>query len=81
MASRLFYLRGVAPPEISTPQIYRGVVPFIAIQVLLLAGLWFVPELATYLPGEGVRTRVDPQPTSSEALLAQCLSPIVSIPT
>lgn len=46
----LFYLRGVAPPEISTPQIYRGVVPFIAIQVLLLVGLWFVPELATYLP-------------------------------
>ena len=48
----LFYLRGVAPPEISTPQIYRGVVPFIAIQVLLLVGLWFVPELATYLPAK-----------------------------
>ena len=48
----LFYLRGVAPPEISTPQIYRGVVPFIAIQVLLLVALWFVPELATYLPAK-----------------------------
>ena len=48
----LFYLRGVAPPEISTPQIYRGVVPFIAIQVLLLVGLWFAPELATYLPAK-----------------------------
>ncbi len=46
----LFYLRGVAPPEISTPQIYRGAVPFIAIQVLLLIVLWFVPEMATKLP-------------------------------
>mgnify|MGYP001106553529 CR=1 FL=1 len=46
----LFYLRGVAPPEISTPQIYKGAVPFIAIQVLLLVLLWFVPELATELP-------------------------------
>ena len=46
----LFYLRGVAPPEISTPQIYRGAVPFIAIQVLLLIVLWFVPEMATILP-------------------------------
>ena len=46
----LFYLRGVAPPEISTPQIYRGVTPFIAIQLLLLAALWFAPEMATELP-------------------------------
>ena len=46
----LFYLRGVAPPEISTPQIYRGAIPFIAIQVLLLVVLWFVPEMATKLP-------------------------------
>lgn len=46
----LFYLRGVAPPEISTPQIYRGAAPFIAIQILLLVVLWFVPELATALP-------------------------------
>ncbi|MGY8823318.1 MAG: TRAP transporter large permease, partial [Candidatus Latescibacterota bacterium] len=46
----LFYLRGVAPPEISTSQIYRGVVPFIVIQVALLVGLWYFPELATALP-------------------------------
>ena len=50
----LFYLRGVAPPEISTPQLYWGVVPFIAIQVLLLVGLWFVPELATHLPARAL---------------------------
>lgn len=46
----LFYLRGVAPDEIATRTIYRGVVPFILIQlaVLALVALW--PELATWLP-------------------------------
>ena len=46
----LFYLRGVAPPEVATLDIYRGVVPFIGLQLLLLALLAFVPELATWLP-------------------------------
>ena len=46
----LFYLRGVAPPEVRTTDIYRGVVPFIVIQLLLLALLALVPELATWLP-------------------------------
>ncbi|MFT2098952.1 TRAP transporter large permease [Marinomonas sp. 2405UD66-6] len=46
----LFYLRGVAPPEIKTQSIYKGVLPFIVIQlfVLLLLSIW--PELATWLP-------------------------------
>jgi tripartite ATP-independent transporter DctM subunit len=46
----LFYLRGVAPESVSTADIYRGVVPFIIIQllVLLLLALW--PSLATWLP-------------------------------
>jgi len=47
----LFYLRGVAPPEISTPQIYRGAIPFIGIQVLALTLLALYPGLATWLPG------------------------------
>jgi TRAP-type mannitol/chloroaromatic compound transport system permease large subunit len=47
----LFYLRGVAPPEVTTAQIYRGVVPFIAIQLLALVILALVPSLATWLPG------------------------------
>jgi TRAP-type mannitol/chloroaromatic compound transport system permease large subunit len=38
----LFYLRGVTPKEISTTSIYRGVIPFIAIQVVVLAGLIWV---------------------------------------
>ncbi len=46
----LFYLRGVAPPEVRTAHIYRGVIPFVAIQVLALVILWFWPEVATWLP-------------------------------
>lgn len=48
----LFYLRGVAPKEISTATIYRGVIPFIAIQVLNLILLWFNPGLVTWLPSK-----------------------------
>jgi tripartite ATP-independent transporter DctM subunit len=47
----LFYLRGVAPPELSTVQIYRGVIPFIIIQLLMLGLLAWWPALATWLPG------------------------------
>jgi tripartite ATP-independent transporter DctM subunit len=46
----LFYLRGVAPPEIATSAIYQGVIPFIAIQLLMLGLLTLWPELATWLP-------------------------------
>ncbi len=47
----LFYLRGVAPPGITTGQIYRGVAPFIVIQLLMLGLLAWQPGLATWLPG------------------------------
>ena len=47
----LFYLRGVAPDNVPTTAIYRGVMPFIGIQLLLLVVLWFVPEVVTWLPG------------------------------
>ncbi len=46
----LFYLRGVAPAEISTLQIYRGVIPFILIQLCMLGLLAYYPALATWLP-------------------------------
>ena len=46
----LFYLRGVAPPEIATSSIYKGVIPFIIIQVLMLGLLALWPGLATWLP-------------------------------
>ncbi len=48
----LFYLRGVAPPEITTPQIYRGVIPFVAIQLFALLLLAVFPELVTWLPNK-----------------------------
>ena len=47
----LFYLRGVAPNEVTTRHIYRGVVPFIMIQLLMLLLLAVVPVIATWLPG------------------------------
>ncbi len=46
----LFYLRGVAPAEVTTRAIYKGVVPFIAIQILMLICLSFWPDIATWLP-------------------------------
>ncbi len=47
----LFYLRGVAPPEVSTGAIYRGVVPFVVLQLVALGLLALWPGLATWLPG------------------------------
>lgn len=46
----LFYLRGVAPRALPTSAIYRGVIPFIIIQLLVLGALWVWPALATWLP-------------------------------
>jgi TRAP-type mannitol/chloroaromatic compound transport system permease large subunit len=40
----LFYLKGVAPPEVRTEDIYRGIIPFIAIQILVLALIVVFPE-------------------------------------
>jgi TRAP-type mannitol/chloroaromatic compound transport system permease large subunit len=46
----LFYLRGVAPASIRTGQIYKGALPFVAIQLSMLALLALFPQLATWLP-------------------------------
>ncbi len=46
----LFYLKGVAPPQITTQHLYRGIIPFIMIQLLVLLSVAFYPELATWLP-------------------------------
>ena len=48
----LFYLRGVAPPSVSTAHIYRGAMPFVAIQVFALLLIAVFPELVTWLPGK-----------------------------
>lgn len=47
----LFYLRGIAPDSIATSQIYKGVIPFIIIQLIGLSLLAYWPGLATWLPG------------------------------
>jgi tripartite ATP-independent transporter DctM subunit len=48
----LFYLRGVAPESVPTSAIYRGVIPFIGLQLGMLIALAFFPELATWLPAQ-----------------------------
>ena len=46
----LFYLRGVAPPQITTLHIYRGIIPYVCIQLIGLGIIAFFPQLATWLP-------------------------------
>ncbi|AXT25775.1 TRAP transporter large permease subunit [Ruegeria sp. AD91A] len=46
----LFYLRGVAPKEVTTGHIYRGIIPFVLIQVVGIAILWFFPTIVTIVP-------------------------------
>ena len=46
----LFYLRGVAPASVRTMDIYRGIIPFVFIQLIALIVLWYLPALATWLP-------------------------------
>ncbi|MFC2992747.1 TRAP transporter large permease [Halomonas tibetensis] len=48
----LFYIKGVCPPEITTRDIYLGVAPFVALQLLGLALVFFFEPLATWLPGQ-----------------------------
>jgi tripartite ATP-independent transporter DctM subunit len=48
----LFYLRSVAPPEVRTQDIYRGVIPFVALQIALMLLLAAWPQLATWLPAQ-----------------------------
>ncbi|SFK56797.1 TRAP transporter large permease [Shimia haliotis] len=46
----LFYLRGVAPKEVTTGHIYKGIIPFVLIQVVGLGILWYFPSIVTILP-------------------------------
>ncbi|MCG8369205.1 MAG: TRAP transporter large permease subunit [Proteobacteria bacterium] len=47
----LFYLRGVAPPSVKTAEIYRGAIPYVAIQLFALLLIAVFPDLVTWLPG------------------------------
>ena len=46
----LFYLRGVAPDSVRTSDIYKGIIPYVLLQVAALALIWFAPQVATWLP-------------------------------
>lgn len=46
----LFYLKGVAPKTVTTAHIYRGAMPYVFIQILMLIILWYFPAIATWLP-------------------------------
>jgi TRAP-type mannitol/chloroaromatic compound transport system permease large subunit len=46
----LFFLRGVAPPEITTRHMYVGIIPFVAMQVFGVMLVFFIPQLALWLP-------------------------------
>ena len=50
MAPAIFYLRAIAPPSITLMHMYKGVIPFIIMQVLTLCLVFLFPELATWLP-------------------------------
>lgn len=50
MAPAIFYLRGISPPEITLTDMYRGVVPFIILELMVLALVYFFPALALWLP-------------------------------
>ena len=46
----LFYLRGVIPKEVNTFDIYKGIIPFLLIQIALVIIVFIAPQLATFLP-------------------------------
>jgi tripartite ATP-independent transporter DctM subunit len=46
----LFYLKGVAPPEVTIVDIYKGIIPFVLLQVLAVVMVFFIPELVLWLP-------------------------------
>ncbi|MFN8723006.1 MAG: C4-dicarboxylate ABC transporter, partial [Rhodospirillales bacterium] len=48
----LFYLRGVAGKLVSTADIYRGIIPFVGLQIVGIALVWAIPEMATWIPDQ-----------------------------
>jgi len=68
----LFYLRGVAPKEVSTVQIWKGATPFIALQLFALVIVGYYPAIANYLPARSYLTsEVSPPPTNPK--LEKCI--------
>lgn len=57
MAPAIFYLRAVAPPEITMRHMYAGMVPFIGLQLIVLASTLYWPQLVTWLPQWAMQLR------------------------
>ena len=68
----LFYLRGVAPPSVSTVQMYKGVVPFICLQLLALVIVGLTPQLVNYLP-QRVSLTSETAPPPRNPALSSCV--------
>jgi TRAP-type mannitol/chloroaromatic compound transport system permease large subunit len=50
-AYSIFYLKGITPPEVQTTDIYKGVAPFVGLQIIGLAACVLFPNLITFMPG------------------------------
>jgi TRAP-type mannitol/chloroaromatic compound transport system permease large subunit len=50
MAMSAYYLKGIAPPQVSLIEIFRGVMPFLLMVFLAMALVYIVPEIVFYLP-------------------------------
>ncbi|MFU8770164.1 MAG: TRAP transporter large permease subunit, partial [Desulfotignum sp.] len=50
-AYSIFYLKGITPPDVKTTDIYRGVIPFVGLQILAVLLCVLFPQLLTWLPG------------------------------
>lgn len=73
----LFYLRGVAPPEVRTIDMYKGVVPFISLQLIALCIVGYLPQLVNYLPNR-VSLLAETAPPPRNPKLQYCLEQYVS---
>ena len=63
----LFYLRGVAPPSVKTLEMYRGVIPFIGLQLVALVIVGTTPQLVNYLPNRvSLTSETAPPPLNPE---------------
>jgi TRAP-type mannitol/chloroaromatic compound transport system permease large subunit len=52
MAPAIFYLRGISPPEITLPHMFRGVIPFIVLQLITLGVVMSFPQTVLWLPAK-----------------------------
>ncbi len=52
IAPSIFYLKGIAPPSITTRHMFRGIMPYIILQCFIILIVWIFPSIATWLPNQ-----------------------------